>query len=116
MKTYRELIVWQKSMELVTKSYKIFTDFPKEEVFSLTSQLKRSIVSVPSNIAEGYGRDSKKEYVRFLYIAISSLFEYQTQIEIAYNLEFYTKEKFNNLFEDSREIERMLSSLIRKLK
>jgi len=116
MKTYRELIVWQKSMNFVTKIYKETQKFPLEEKYALASQIQRSAVSIPSNIAEGYGRDGLNDYIRFLNIAIASLFELQTQIEISFNLEYLSKEKFDGLYELSREIERMLSSLIRKLK
>lgn len=116
MKTFRELIVWQKSMKLVTKIYELTKEFPKEENFGLTSQMRRSAVSLPSNIAEGYGRDSLKEFIRFLNIAISSLFELQTQIEISRDLRYLNEKKYNALHESSREVERMMSSLIRRLK
>jgi len=76
---------------------------------------KRSAVSVPSNIAEGYGRNANKEFIRFLRIAMGSLFRIQTQLEIAKNLNFFDKEVYLDMYEDSREIERMLSSLIDKL-
>jgi four helix bundle protein len=102
MKTFRDLLVWQKSMSFVTE---VSSTFPKEEVFGLTSQIRRCSVSVPSNISEGFGREGVKDYLRFLNIAIASLFELQTQLEIAYNL-----------YELSREIERMLSSFIRSIK
>ncbi len=116
MKTYRELIVWQKSMDLVTTIYKVTSVFPNEENFGLTSQMRRSSVSIPSNIAEGYGRNSLNDYIRFLNIAVGSLYELQTQIEIAFNLSYVLKEQFEVIHENSREIERMMSSLIRKLK
>jgi four helix bundle protein len=116
MKTFRDLKVWEKSMLLVTKIYSITNDFPNEEVYGLSSQIKRSAISIPSNIAEGYGRDGKKDYLKFLNISISSLFELQTQIEIAYNLNYFSKEEFDKIYEDSREVERMLSSFIRKVK
>ena len=116
MKTFRELIVWQKPMIFVTDIYEVSKTFPKEESFGLTSQMRRSAISIPSNISEGYGRDGLNDYIRFLNIAISSLFELQTQIEIAYNLKYFKKRKFDKLFESSREIERMLSSFIRSLK
>ena len=114
--TYRKLLVWQKAMDLVTQIYSEVKVFPTDELYALTSQIKRSAISIPSNIAEGYGRDDHKDYLRFLNIALSSLFELQTQLEIAYNLKFLKKEKFNKLYEDSREIERMLTSFIRKIK
>ena len=116
MKTFRELIVWQKAMSFVTEIYKVSKQFPKDETFGLTSQIKRSAVSIPSNISEGYGRQGLNDYLRFLNIAMASLFELQTQLEIAYNLEYINKEKFDNLYELTREIERMLSSFIRSIK
>lgn len=116
IKTFRDLIVWQKSISFVAEIYKMTNVFPKEEQFSLTSQLRRAAISIPSNIAEGFGRHTRKEYIRFLQIAIGSTFELQTQIEIAKNLNFISQENFSRVFELSREIERMLSSLITKLK
>ena len=116
MNTYKELIVWQKAVEFVTIIYSATKNFPKEEIYGLTNQIRRSAVSVPSNIAEGFGRNSKNDFKRFLQIAISSLFEIQTQLEIAKNLKFTIDEEFINLFDLTREIEAMLSSLIRKIK
>ena len=116
MKSYRDLIVWQKSMRLVTRIYLITKELPKNEVYGLTSQIRRSSISLPSNIAEGYGRNSTNDYIRFLQIACGSLYEVQTQLEICRNLEYLSKELFNEIYEQSREIERMLNSLIRKLK
>ena len=83
MSNFRNLLIWQKSMILVTKIYTVTNNFPKEEVFRLTSQIKRSAISIPSNIAEGLGRESSQEFLRFLNISIGSLFELQTQLEIA---------------------------------
>lgn len=116
MKTYRELIVWEKSMTLVNQIYKVSKQFPADENFGLTSQLRRSAISVPSNIAEGYGRNSLNDYIRFLNISVGSLYEIQTQIEIAFNLNYVEKNHFDELYENTKEIERMMSSLIRKLK
>jgi len=115
MKTYRDLIVWQKAMALVTEIYKVTKSFPRREDYGLTSQIRRCAVSIPSNIAEGYGRHSRNEYVRFLQIALGSLYELQTQLEIAANLGYLKEDDFNRLYEMTREIERMLSSLIRSL-
>ncbi len=115
MKTYRDLIVWQKAMTFVSEVYKQTKGFPKEEVYGLTSQVRRSAVSVPSNMAEGYGRKSTQDYLRFLQIAMGSLYETQTQLEIAVNIEYLNRNKFEELFDLSREIERMLSSLIDKV-
>ncbi|MRX68254.1 four helix bundle protein [Flavobacterium resistens] len=116
MSHFRKILVWQKSMSLVTKIYKATRTFPKEEMFGLTSQIRRSSVSIPSNIAEGSSRESSKDFLRFLYISLGSIFEMQTQLEIAKNIIYINEEEFNLLYEDSREIERMLASLIRKLK
>jgi four helix bundle protein len=115
MKTYRDLLVWQKSMALVTEIYRLSKAFPKDEAYGLASQMRRCAVSIPSNMAEGYGRNSTGDYIRFLYIATGSLYELQTQIEIALNLQYMNKTDFDKLYESSREIERMLNSLTRKL-
>lgn len=101
---------------LVTKCYSTTKQFPKEEQFALTSQIRRCAISIPSNIAEGFGRGTNKDYHRFLTIALGSLYEFQTQIEIAYNLKYIPLETFKIIYEDSREVERMLSSFIGKVK
>lgn len=116
MSNFRNLLVWQKSMAFVTKTYNITKTFPEDEQFGITSQIRRSAISIPSNISEGFGRDSNKEYLRFLSISMGSLFELQTQLEISKNIEYLTEEDFNILYEDSREIERMLVSFINKIK
>lgn len=115
MKSYRDLIVWQKSMNLVTLVYSLIAEFPENEKFGLTSQIKRSAISIPSNIAEGYGRNYRKDYSRFLQIARGSLFECQTQIEIAVNLNFISSDNCKEINELSIEVEKMLNSLINKL-
>jgi len=116
MSDFRKLLIWQKSVALTTKIYFSTNHFPKEEIFGLTSQIRRSSISIPSNIAEGYGRESDKDFLRFLNIAIGSLFEMQTQLEIAKNITYLNEQEFNNLYEDSREVERMLVSFIKKIK
>jgi four helix bundle protein len=108
-------MVWQKAMALVTEIYKVTKSFPRREDYGLTSQLRRCAVSIPSNIAEGYGRNSRNEYIRFLQIASGSLYELQTQLEIAANLGYLKKDEFELLYESTREVERMLSVLIRRL-
>jgi len=115
IKTYRDLVVWQKSMALVTDVYKTTKSFPKDETYGIVSQMRRCAVSIPSNIAEGYGRNSSSDYVRFLRMAMGSLYELQTQFDIPLNLGYVTKNYHGELFESSREVERMLSSLMRKL-
>ena len=82
----------------------------------MTSQMRRCAVSIPSNVAEGYGRSSTSDYIRFLHIAGGALYELQTQMEIALNLRYFNRSIFDKLYESSREIERMLSSLTRKLR
>ena len=103
-------------MVLVTEVYEISKKFPKDELYGLTSQIRRCAISLPSNIAEGYGRNSTNDYIHFLRIASGSLYELQTQMEISLNLQYIDRREFENLYELSREIERMLSSLIRKLR
>lgn len=103
-------------MTFVTDIYSVTKVFPSNEQYGLTSQLRRASISLPSNIAEGFGRQSTGDYVRFLQIAIGSLYELQTQIEIAKNLSYLSSTDFEMMHEQSREIERMLSSLIQKLK
>lgn len=89
------MIVWQKAMQFVTNIYSKSALLPQNEQFGLTSQIRRSAVSIPSNIAEGYGRNSTGDYTRFLQIALGSLFEIQTQIEIAFNLNYISEVTFN---------------------
>jgi four helix bundle protein len=115
IKTYRDLIIWQKSLALVTEIYKITKLFPKDETYGLTAQMRRCAVSIPSNIAEGYGRNSSSDYVRFLRIAMGSLYELQTQLEISLNLKYLKADDFKKFYESSREVERMISSMIRKI-
>ncbi|MCE3005649.1 MAG: four helix bundle protein [Alphaproteobacteria bacterium] len=94
VKTYRDLLVWQQGMELCRIIYRLSSAFPKEEIYGLTSQMRRAVVSVPSNIAEGHARDSRQEYLRFLSIASGSLSELQTQIMIANDLGYLTLEDY----------------------
>ncbi len=115
IQSYRDLIVWQKSVEFVTRIYEMTRNFPPDERFGLTAQIRRCAVSIPSNIAEGYGRHTTKDYIRFLHISEGSLCEVQTQLLIAKNLNFLPSELDTELDELAREIERMLTSLIRKL-
>ena len=103
-------------MQLTVAIYRLTQNFPREEIYGLTSQIRRSAVSVPSNIAEGHGRRSHDDYLRFLQIAMGSLFELLTQLEIALNLGFVDAKQHAHLSELGRELERMMSSLIRKLK
>ncbi len=112
---YREMIVWQKAMDLVKEIYLLAKMLPKEETYALSDQMRRAAVSIPSNIAEGYGRKSKLEYSRFLDIARGSLYELETQIHIGIMLEFFTNENTKRAFSLSQEVGKMLNSLITKL-
>jgi four helix bundle protein len=115
IKSYKDLIVWQKSITLVTEIYIVTKTFPKAEIYGLISQMQRSAVSIPSNIAEGYGRHATKDYIRFLRIALGSLYELQTQLEICKNLNYISSQNYENILNMSNEIGKMLNSLITKL-
>nr|WP_050026247.1 four helix bundle protein [Verrucomicrobium sp. BvORR034] len=112
IKSYRDLVVWQKSMALVREIYLVSRNFPKEEQFGLTQQLRRAAVSIPSNIAEGNGRGSNSDYVRFLQYSRGSLFETQTQLELCRDLGFLSDQNHNPLAALGSEIERMLNTII----
>jgi four helix bundle protein len=111
MKGHRDLVVWQKAMILVTEIYRATRDFPREEVYGLTSQLRRAAVSVPSNLAEGHGRNSRKEFHHFIGQARGSLTEVETQLEIVRNLDYLSKNVALELLSKSGEIGRMLNGL-----
>jgi four helix bundle protein len=115
IQSYKDLIVWQKAMELVVGIYKITENFPKEELYSLTSQLRRCAISIPSNIAEGSGRGTRKDYAQFLRVSLGSCNELSTQIEIAKRL---SKTKIFSYCECEKlleEISKMLKVIIGKL-
>ena len=114
MHNYKELKVWQKARELVKFIYKLTQKFPKEEIYSLTSQIRRAAVSIPSNIAEGAGHFSNKEFSRFLVIAYSSC-ELDTQLILSYDLEFINNDDLKNSASLIDEIQKMLSGLIKSL-
>ncbi len=103
-------------MDLVTQIYRASGNFPKVEFYGLISQMRRSAVSIPSNIAEGYGRRSTGDYIRHLQISVGSLYELQTQLEISKNLGLISELEFDNQYDTTREIERMLLSLVSKIK
>ncbi len=113
MSSFRELKVWQLSMELVTGIYKVSESFPKTEVYGLTSQIRRCAVSIPSNIAEGSSRHNAKEFIQFLYIANGSLSEFETQLEIALRLSYC--KNVSNFIELIKQIRSMLNGLIKAI-
>ena len=115
MKDYKDLISWQKSMQLSVEVYKLTRLLPKEETYGLVSQLRRAVVSVASNIAEGYGRDSTLEYARFLKVARGSLYETETQLTLCEMLGFLTKEDITSAISLCAEIGRMLNTMLRRL-
>lgn len=116
LNSYKDLIVWQRSMELVTEIYSLTQKFPKEEIYGITSQMKRCAISIPSNIAEGRRRNGKKEFRRFLIIAYGSGAELETQIEISKRLNFINLEEFEKsdklLLETMKMLNKLLSTLI----
>ena len=97
MKTFRDLIIWQKPMTLVTKVYKISNTFPNNEAYGLTSQIRRCSISIPSNIAKGYGRNYTNDYIHFLRIATGSLYELQTQHYCRFYSNKYSKDIYKNI-------------------
>ncbi len=115
-KSYHELIVWQKAMQLVTEIYKATHCFPRDEMFGLTSQVKRAVVSIPSNIAEGQGRDSAKEFAYHLSVAYGSLMETETQIQIGANLGYLEASRANELLVKTAEVGRLLNGLSRSIR
>jgi four helix bundle protein len=116
IKSYRDLLVWHKGIDLVVESYRATTQFPKSETYGLISQIRRSATSIPANIAEGYGRGSRKDYTQFLFIAQGSLKELETHFIVAEKLSYLTAAQAEKLLAQTDELGRMLGSLIRKLK
>lgn len=115
MKSHKDLIVWQKSMLLVKRLYEVSQTFPQEELFGITSQMRRAAVSIPSNIAEGYGRIHDKDTVRFLSIALGSASELETQLLISGQLGYMSKPELDELLMLNTEIIRMLAQLLKKI-
>ena len=113
--SYRDLIAWQKGIELVATIYRVTQLFPKEELYGLTAQLRRAAVSVPSNIAEGQGRKSKPEFRHFLHNAAGSLMEVETQLTIAAVLGYLSREKEAEILTQTNELGRIINGLILSL-
>lgn len=116
MKNYKELLVWQKWIKLSLDIYDLIKNFPKDEVFGLTSQIKRCSISIPSNIAEWSNRNTTKEFINFLYISKGSLAELETQLIISQSLNYITIENYNIIDEKIQELMKMLNWLIKSLK
>jgi four helix bundle protein len=116
LKHYRELIVWQKAMNLVEFMYKATAHFPNTELYGLTSQIRRAAVSIPSNIAEGQGRNTTRDFLHFLSMANGSLREVETQVMIAERLGYIKKQAESELLGATAEIGRLLNGLCNSLK
>lgn len=112
---YRELIVWQKAISFVESVYRVTNDFPKTEMYCLTNQIRRAAVSIPSNIAEGQGRSTTRDFLHFLSMSQGSLMETETQITIAERLGYLKKEQETTLLESASEIGRLLNGLCKSL-
>jgi four helix bundle protein len=116
IKNFKQLLVWKKGIEIVKEIYFLTKNFPKEENFGLTSQMRRAAVSIPANIAEGFKRNHRKEFKQFLHIALGSAAELETLITISGELELTARLDTNNITEEILYESRMLSALINKLK
>lgn len=116
LKSYKDFKVWQKAMDLTVEIYKLVKLLPKEETYALSDQMRRSVVSIPSNIAEGQGRNTTKEFVFFLGVARGSQTELETQLQICINLNYLTEKNAENALNLCEEVGKMLNTLIKKLR
>ena len=116
LKNYKDLTVWQKAYQLCLEIYKLTKTFPKEEIYGLSSQMRRAAVSIPSNIAEGYGRKTTPEYIQSLYIAYGSICELETQLLLSGDLGYIKEKEMEKIQQDVGDIERMLKALIKSLR
>ncbi len=114
MKDYKELEVWKKAVDLVTSIYELCKALPKEELYSLSDQIKRSAISIPANIAEGSGRNTSKEFIHFLYISLGSAYELETHLIIGKNIGYFSDT--NTLLKELNDIKKMLNGLINSIK
>ena len=118
IKSYKDLLIWQKGIEIVVLTYKITKSFPQEEIYALTSQIKRASVSIPFNIAEGYGRNTDKSFSHFIDISRGSLFELETQLliakELKFNIDFELFEKVNFLIQEESKMINAFSKSLEK--
>ncbi|HRN40854.1 MAG TPA: four helix bundle protein [Vicingus sp.] len=111
IKSYKDLLIWQKGVEIVVSSYKLTKTFPQDELYALTSQIKRAAISIPSNIAEGYGRNTDKSFSHFIDISRGSLYELETQLLIAKELDFIQDtDMFNHVISLINEESKMINA------
>ena len=113
LKNHKDLDVWKYSVDFVSEIYSLTSIFPKEELYCLTSQMRRAAISIPSNIAEGSARKNKKEFIQFLYVSLGSASELETQLKIAYNLNYLNN--YENVKSSINRIKKMIIGLIRYL-
>lgn len=111
-KPYTELEVWKKSREMVKDVYMLTQSFPKEEIYSLTSQIRRAVISIPSNISEGVARNHDKETLQFLYIARGSLYEVETQFYLAFDLNYIDKDQMGIILKKTEDCRKLLQGFI----
>jgi four helix bundle protein len=116
MRDFRQLKVWAKAHQLALDVYKATSKFPKGELYGLTSQIRRASISIPSNIAEGCGRNSDPDFARFLQIAMGSASETEYQLLLSKDLEFMSKEHYETLHNEVEEVKRMLASLLKTVR
>ncbi len=116
MRSHKNLHVWQKSIQFVSDIYSLTKNFPKEELFGLTNQMRKAAVSIPSNIAEGSARNHNKEFIQFLYISLGSCAEIETQLIICKNLNLIDNKKLEDTLEKLSNIRNMLIGLIKSIK
>jgi four helix bundle protein len=115
IKSFRDLDIWKKGIKIVRDIYEITENFPKQEMYGLSNQMRRAAISIPSNVSEGFRRYHNKEYKQFLYIALGSCAELETQITIAKELKYITESSEAKLLEDIDHVCRMTSNLMKKL-
>ena len=116
MGTYRDILAWQKGIKLAKAVYQLTANYPLDERFGLSNQMRRCAVSIPSNIAEGFGRSSNKELIQFLYISLGSSNELDTQLTISYELSYISGNQFQEIGKLNCEVSKMLQSLIYRRK
>lgn len=116
IKSYKDLLVWQKAMDLTEEVYRLVKFLPREETYALSDQMRRAVVSIPSNIAEGHGRNSTKEYINFLFIARGSQSELETQLLVCLRLKYFSESEVKSALDLCDELNRMLNALINSLK